>query len=166
MSPRLDLTAAIEMFRADNVQISQVSTPSPQLVEKLVADGKFLSIVRRDIQHNVRRPIMPEELSPIQDLLEQVIGVISQDVVSSALRAPISASSIVDSGYNLLDDISEYSLVVGQFSDDAVKRARQKRPTNKVRLEVEAVSEMSSKVKEDVLEYIEKVRRSLTGLAG
>lgn len=166
MSPRLDLTAAIQMFRADNDAMSQASTPSPQLVEKLVADGKYLSVVRRDIQHNVRRPIMPEELSAIQDFLEQVIGVISQEVVSSALRSPVSASSIVDSGYDLLDKISEYSIVVGQFSDDAVKRARQKRPTNEVRIEVEAVSEMSSEVKTDVLGYIEKVRKSLTGLTG
>jgi hypothetical protein len=109
---------------------------------------------------------MPEELSAIQDFLEQVIGVISQEVVSSALRSPVSASSIVDSGYDLLDKISEYSIVVGQFSDDAVKRARQKRPTNEVRIEVEAVSEMSSEVKTDVLGYIEKVRKSLTGLTG
>jgi hypothetical protein len=166
VSPRLDLTSAIEKFRAVSQEASQSGASNAELAAKLADDGRYLATVRRDIQRNVRRPMTPEDLSAIQIFLEEIIGVISHEVVSSTLQSPVSPSSLTDSGYELLDTISEYSLVATHFYAQSASRSRQRRPANEVRVEVEAVSDMSSEVKTAILDYIEKVRRSLTGSVG
>jgi len=154
VAPRLDVKSAIEKLRADYNEILQAPTPSPQLVEKLAKDGEYLSVVQRDIQQNVRRPISCTQIAAIQEVLELVIGVLSQEVVSSALKGPVSASSLADDGYNLLDQISEYSIIAEHFFDEDVKKARAKLTTNEVCIDVKAISEMSKDVKKEVLKYI------------
>jgi hypothetical protein len=160
VATRLDLNSAIGRFRADYEEILRAPSPSPELVEKLANDGAFLSTVQRDIQQNVRRPISYTEISAIQELLELVISVLSQEVVSSALKAPVSASSLEEEGYNLLDQISEYSIVAEHFFDEDVKKAREKLTTNEVCIDVKAVSDMSKAVKKEVLKYIADVLKS------
>jgi hypothetical protein len=104
---QLDLKSATEMLSASYREILQAPALSPELKEKLAKDTAYLSVVQRDIQQNVRRPISFTEISAIRDFLEMLIGVLSQEVVSSALQAPISASSLAEKGYSLLDQINE-----------------------------------------------------------
>jgi hypothetical protein len=166
VAPRLDLKSAIGRFRAELDEVSQAPSPTPELLEKLANDGAYLSTVQRDIQQNVRRPISYTEISAIQELLELLIGVLSQEVVSSALKTPVSASSLEENGYNLLDQISEYSIVAEHFFDEDVKKAREKLTTNEVCIDVKAISDMSKDIKKDVLKYIADVLKSFASFKG
>lgn len=166
MASRLDVNSAIQRFRADYEEILHAPSPSPELAEKLAKDGEYLSIVQRDIQQNVRRPISYTEISAIQELLELVIGVLSQEVVSSALKGPVSASRLAEDGYILLDQISEYSIIAEHFFDEDVRKARAKRTTNEVCIDVKAISDMSKELKKEVLKYIAGVLKSFVSFKG
>ena len=162
----LDVNSAKEKLRADFQAILQAPIPSPELVKKLADDKTYLTIVEQDIQKNVRRPISDTQISAIQDLLELVIGVLSLEVVSTAMKAPVSASSLTANGYNLLDQVSEYSIVAEHFFDEDVRGARKNLTTSQVYLDVEAISNMSKEVKKGVLKYIADVIKSLDSLKG
>jgi hypothetical protein len=82
MSRRLDLAAVTRTVQAVRQELEQTTTaPDNQLLQRLAGIGDYLQQVRRDMQRNVRPPITRAEVSTIEELLTEIIDILSLQVV-------------------------------------------------------------------------------------
>lgn len=153
MSPVIDIPALARRIDALSAELPQ--SVDANLAKKIDAVFKTLLTARRDILRNIRPPISPTETSGFETLLISIADFLELDTISD--RLPASAQSLASEAYKLRDQASQYRVLAGHFFSRSVQAARKERTSDKVDLEVEAVSNKASDLKEKIIEHIDRV---------
>jgi energy-coupling factor transporter ATP-binding protein EcfA2 len=128
--------------------------------------GQLLSNMRRDIQLNLRVPILPTDLSATRNILQEVIEMLPQMARRSGYRMPLTAPSMVsrlkDEGYRLLEDIESYKMLADHFYSDSAQEARLRRRTDEVSVEIDIIAERSRYIRKRILKYLRDAQLVIT----